>query len=104
MEERPSGKLVFVENNQCVVRNFSDMIIHSASGERFELKCFAGLVQLTTGTGDIRALHVLLGSKETERLAKGYLKRNQVWQPNWKIATGSLLVGWLLRGLLVVFR
>ena len=103
MEERPGGKFVFAENNQVRIRNFSDLVIQSVQGERFVIERFAGWVECVSGSGDPRELHVLLGSKETERLAKGYWTKNRKWQRDGKIVASSLLIGWLLRGLFVVF-
>lgn len=103
-EERATAKLLFVENNHTMVRNFTTLIIHSNTGERFELKCFTGWVELVTGSGENRDLHVLLSPKDTERLARGYLKASRQWKRDAKVFGSVFVVAWLLRGLLIVFH
>lgn len=101
-EERATGKLLFIENGHTVVRNFTNMVIHSNTGERFELKCFMGWVGLETGSGEHRDLHVLMSPKDTERLARGYLKASRKWKREAKVFASAFVVAWLLRGLLIV--
>lgn len=96
-EETFAGKLMFIEDGRPKVRNFTSLVIHTSTGERVELPRFKGWVELASGTGETRPLHVLLSRADTKRMVRGYVKANRSWTHKTIWSVCLIVAGWLLR-------